>query len=111
MTNYKHTGAAIEAANDYTKPYLSVDKLGVCNHMNKAFLAGVEWAERWTPVSEDLPIHLIPFLAVCDGLICIGHLYEVEDGTVCISVNGSLPILFTDAGFTHWKHLPNPPQE
>lgn len=102
MNNYKHTDAAIEAAKEYGDPrgYYS----------ESDFLRGVEWTERWIPVGYETPAYLNPFLAICDGIACIGMLYEVEDGIACISVNGSQPILFFDAGFTHWKHLPNPPQ-
>lgn len=100
MNEYKHTDAAIEAANDYQF------EVGIVN-AQQAFLAGVEWAERWIPVSEALPefgIKVLTYFKTSpkEGRTSLGCCYNGEWRD-----SGGAETWFK---ITHWKHLPNPPQ-
>lgn len=97
MTNYKHTDAAIEAAKEYGDPrgYYSEGD----------FLRGVEWAERWIPVEEEMP-------CMTDRKVIV-HIPNDFDSPFVAEYDEGFYINGRDLSesVTHWKHLPNPPHD
>jgi hypothetical protein len=100
MSNYKHTDATIEAAENtmFTKHP---------SQLTMAFLNGVEWAERWTPVEEGLPdegVEVIVYDIVSESRM-VAALNSDGYFFACTHI-----YLEVATEVTHWKPLPNPPQ-
>lgn len=74
----------------------------VKNAKYKGFINGVAWAERWTPVEEELPDNQDIVLVKTDkGCVSTAYLHGKESGFICYGQEA-----YNDFGeVTHWRPI------
>lgn len=89
----------------YCKPYGEALRNEARNNLEE-YIAELEAAQRWIPVSERLPELDQDVLAIVEGDIVTGHFYQQWDGEIYFSSDDEGAMMVA----THWMPLPQPPE-